>query len=245
MKVSQDGWLQGGPGGAKVTKLPTVRIVKLSVPKPCGLVWHATGGVGGPRFVEGLARRIQDYRRGIDRAASWHIAIAAGTGDVFQSAPVSVGTWHVGRPGTIDGVAYPYINKVTIGVELENAGPLRKMGEAFYAHPYWLNVEKRIAHPGCRVPLERVRYHQGRPYDMFTEALSKSATELVAALSLHFGWGPSAFGYAHADFGAPVKTDPGPLWMKARLPRVLTDAFTGDGPTVVTGPPEFDERTSA
>ena len=244
MKVGIDGWLQSEPGGAKVTKLPTVRVVKLSLAKPAALVWHATGGVGGPRFAEGLARRIQTYRRGIDRPVSWHLVIAAGTGDVFQSAPLTVGTWHVGRPGTIDGVAYPYINRVTIGVELENAGSLIKIGDSFYAHPYWLNREKRLPHPGCRVPIERVRYHNGRAYDRFTDAQADTARELVAALSQHFGWQPKAFGYAHADFGAPEKTDPGPLWMKARLPWVLSDAFTGDGPTVVTGPPVFEGRAT-
>jgi hypothetical protein len=244
MRVTPDGWLQGDPGGAKVTRLPTVRIVKLSQPKPCGLVWHATGGVGGPRFAEGLARRIQTYRRGEDRPASWHIVIAAGTGEIFQSAPVTVGTWHVGRPGAIDGVLYPHINTVTIGVELENAGPLLKIGNSFYAHPFWCDLERRIPHPGCRVPLDSVRQHNGHFYDGFTDGQAKTAKELVIALSQHFGWHPKAFCHAHADFGAPVKTDPGPMWMTTRLPSVLSDAFTGDGPTVVTGPPNFDERAS-
>lgn len=244
MKVTTDGWLQSEPGGAKVTRLPTVRLVKLSVPKPVALVWHATGGVGGPRFAEGLARRIQTYRRGVDRAASWHIVIAAGTGEVFQSAPLNIGTWHVGRAGTIEGVHHPYINRVTIGVELENAGGLIKVSESFYAHPFWLNREKRIPHPGCRVPKERVRFHEGRPYDRFTDAQAATARELISALAEHFDWSPKAFEYAHADFGAPEKTDPGPLWMVARLPGVLSEAFTGEGPTVVTGPPIFDREAS-
>lgn len=239
MLVDKNGWLHGEPRGVKVFHYPTVRTTALLPPGPRALVWHCTGGVGGPRYAEGLARRIQGYRRGVDRAASWHMVIARASGNVFQSAPLTAGAWHVGRPGIIDGVAYSHINKVTIGVELENAGPVAKIKGGFYTHPYWLDRQTRKPDPRCFVPAARVRSFDGRSYDDFTEAQVAGATELVAALAAHFGWDASAFTHDHAEFAAPVKTDPGPLWMKVFLPRVLSNALTGDGPTVVTGPPDF------
>jgi hypothetical protein len=239
MIVTKDGWLQGEPNGPRVVRYPTIRTTPLAPPAPRALVWHATGGVGGPRFAEGLARRIQTYRRGVDRAASWHILIARKSGDIYQSAPITMGTWHVGKPGTIAGVFYPHINNVSIGVEIENAGPLVHVGGAYYAHPFWLDATKRIPDPHCRVPIERVRAFEGRRYDTFTEAQTATAAELVAALANHLRWSAAEFMHCHAEFGAPLKTDPGPLWMKVFLPRVLSDVFTGDGPTIVTGPPDF------
>ncbi|MDX2087860.1 MAG: N-acetylmuramoyl-L-alanine amidase [Kofleriaceae bacterium] len=237
MIVTPDGWLVSD-GGATVVRLPTVRTTPLAQGGPRALVWHATGGVGGPRFAEGLARRIQSYRRGIDRAASWAILLPRAGRTLYQSAPLTVGTWHVGRPGVIEGVTYPHINKVSIGVELENAGPLARIGGAYFAHPYWLDAKKRVPDPRCRVPVERVVTYSGRAHDAFTQDQVTIARELVSVLAAHFSWGAAQFLLSHGDFASPAKTDPGPLWMKRHLPRLLSDIFTGDGPTIVTEPPE-------
>jgi N-acetyl-anhydromuramyl-L-alanine amidase AmpD len=200
-----------------------VRTSPLAPTGALGLVWHATGSVGGPRYAEGLARRIQTYRRGIDRAASWHVLISK-TGVVYQSAPFAVGTWHVGKPGTVGGAQHPSVNAVTIGVELENAGDLARIQGAFYAWPYWLDRVLRKPDPRCRVASERVAYAGGRAYDAFPLAQLTSARELVQAVARYKGWGPEAFSYCHADFAAPAKTDPGELW-RATLPALLEAAF--------------------
>jgi len=246
MRVGGDGWLQPERGGAPVVQLPSVRTSPLVPSGALAVVWHATGGVGGPRFAEGLARRIQTYRRGVDRPASWHVLISA-TGTLFQNAPFSVGTWHVGRPGVIAGMRHPSVNAVTIGVELENAGPLVQVQGAFYAWPYWLDRSTRKPDPRCRIAPTRVTRHAGRAYDAFTAAQLASARELIQSLARDRGWGPDAFRYCHSDFAAPAKTDPGPLWT-ATLPALLEAAFdvappAADGEqdiTIVTGPPVFD-----
>ena len=224
MRVDPDGWLQAEPGGPSVVHLPTVRTTPLGPEGTLGLVWHATGGVGGPRFAEGLARRIQTYRRGIDRPASWHLLISAEDGTIFQSAPITVGTWHVGRPGVIAGVPRRNVNAFTIGVELQNAGPLVEVDGVFYAWPFWLDPARQKPDPRYRVAAERVGRVCGRAYDAFTPAQVTSARSLVEALARHRGWGPDAFRHLHSDFAAPVKTDPGDLW-KERLGDLLDSAF--------------------
>ncbi|MFH0900566.1 MAG: hypothetical protein V2A73_08045 [Pseudomonadota bacterium] len=74
--VDDAGWLISEDSSVRVIRLPTVRRCQLEVPAPLGMVWHWTGGAGGPGFAESLCRRIQRYRRGIDRPASWHLLIA-------------------------------------------------------------------------------------------------------------------------------------------------------------------------
>jgi hypothetical protein len=247
MRLDADGWLCPEPGGAKVIHLPTVRTSPLAAGGAVGLVWHATGGVGGPRFAEGLARRIQTYRRGVDRPASWHVLISAQAGTLYQSAPFTIGTWHVGLPGVIAGIHVRNINAVAIGIELENAGPLAQIQGAFYAWPYWLDHARRKPDPRYRVAASRVVRVNGRAYDAFTSAQIASARELVIALIRYKRWAREAFTHCHSDFAAPRKTDPGDLW-NASLPALLDAAFEAVQPpsrqedevTVVTGPPSFD-----
>src|SRR5262245_43281835 len=120
MRIDDEGWLVAEDGDPAVTRYPTVRRYALVVPAPLGIVWHWTAGRGGPGFAEALARRVQTYRRGIDRAASWNVLIAK-DGGIHQSAPLTVGTWHVGRPGVIAGRRFENVNRATVGCELENA----------------------------------------------------------------------------------------------------------------------------
>jgi hypothetical protein len=76
MRVDDQGWLVAEDGDPRVVRYPTVRTYAVAVPAPFGIVWHWTAGRGGSGFAEGLARRAQLYRRGIDRAASWHVLVA-------------------------------------------------------------------------------------------------------------------------------------------------------------------------
>jgi hypothetical protein len=123
-----------------VVRLPTVRTCALATARPVALVWHGTGGAPRPGHAERLAKRIQTYRRGLDRPASWHFLVSA-RGEILQSAPITVGTWHVGRPGTIEGHTHRNVNAATIGIELENPGRLLKVKDRFYCWPYF-SVER-------------------------------------------------------------------------------------------------------
>jgi hypothetical protein len=246
MRVSSQGWLEREPGDPEIHRLPTVRTCALVADGPHGLVWHATGGVGGATFAEGLARRIQRYQRGVDRPASWHLLIARDTGSIYQSAPFSVGTWHVGRPGIVAGARFANVNAATIGVELENAGPLMRRADGVYVWPYFRSRSSREPDPRLRISPERVEMLAGVPYDRFPAAQIESARRLLLALTKWRRWGRRQLGYCHADFASPAKTDPGALWRTTVLPRLLDEVvrvrveeFDPEALTVVTGAPAF------
>jgi hypothetical protein len=158
MMVDDKGWLITAAGDPIGKQFPTVRTYPLALPAPLGIVWHTTDERGGPGYAEALARRIQTFRRGVDRPASWHLLIAK-DGAIYQSAQVTVGTWHVGKPGVIAGRRFANINHATVGCELENAGRLRRLGDQVYCWPYFVNpsapVFERRPDPGCAIPLHR------------------------------------------------------------------------------------------
>lgn len=238
MRVDGDGWLVSEDGEPRVVRYPTVRTCPLAVPEPLGIVWHWTGGRGGPGYAERLAQRAQLYRRGLDRAASWHVLIAK-DGTVFQSAPFGVGTWHVGRPGVLAGRRFENVNRATVGCELENAGRLRKVGHRFYCWPYFTNpaapAPERRADGRCAVDEGRAVVVPGQgTFDAFPPEQEAAAARLLGALALRFGWTREACAYGHRDF-TTHKEDPGPLWAELVLPRVLDAAF-GAAPTAARAP---------
>jgi hypothetical protein len=220
MRVDEKGWLLAEAGDPRIVILPTVRTYALEVKAPLGLVWHTTGGVGGPGRAEALVRRIQTYRRGVDRPASWHFLVAKEDGTIFQSAPTTVGTWHVGAPGELAGRSFKNINHASIGVELENAGLLVERDGQFYTWPYYL-PGGHTPDPRSRIERGRVAHHEASAFDGFPDAQIFSATALATCLVRAFGWDETALCHGHADFAAPRKIDPGPLWMKDVLPRIL------------------------
>jgi N-acetyl-anhydromuramyl-L-alanine amidase AmpD len=147
--------------------------------------------------------------------------LIAKDGTVFQSAPLTRGAWHVGRPGVVNGQRFESVNRATIGVELENAGPLVVRAGQYYAWPYFVDGARRHPDPRLRIAESRVDERRGLPFDGFPPAQIAAATELAGSLAAYFRWGATALSYAHADFAAPHKTDPGPLWMEELLPGVL------------------------
>ena len=231
MKIDEEGWLVAEGSEPKVVRLPTVRTYRLVVPALLGIVWHWTSGRGGPGFAERLARRVQTYRRGVDRPASWHVLVAR-DGVIYQSAPLLVGTWHVGRPGVIAGQRLDNINRATVGCELENAGRLRKIGERFYCWPFWTNpsapVYERRPDPRCAIDTDRAIVVQGRGiFDAFSPEQQASAAAMLTALVARFSWSREVCSYGHRDFDPKRKEDPGPVWADSVLPQILNQVFGG------------------
>ncbi len=232
MMVDDKGWLITAAGDPVGKQFPTVRTYPLAVPAPLGIVWHTTDERGGPGYAEALARRIQTFRRGVDRPASWHLLIAK-DGAIYQSAPFTVGTWHVGVPGVIAGRRFANINHATVSCELENAGRLRRLGGSAYCWPYFLNpsapVWERRPNPACAVSLDRAVATRAGLFDGFTPAQEASAAVILRALVTRFGWTRDVCSYGHVDFDPQNREDPGPVWMLTFLPRVL-DRVIGSAP---------------
>jgi N-acetyl-anhydromuramyl-L-alanine amidase AmpD len=238
VKVDDTGWLAGADGEPVGKRFPTVRTYALATPAPLGIVWHTTGGRGGPGYAETLARRIQTFRRGVDRPASWHLVIAK-DGAIYQSAPLTVGTWHVGKPGVIGGRRFANVNHATVGCELENAGRLRRLGNQVYCWPYFVNpaapVYERRPDPRCAIPLDRAVATRAGLFDVFTPAQEASAAVILRALVARFGWTREVCAYGHVDFDPQNREDPGPVWTLTHLPRVLDRVF-GSGATAASSP---------
>lgn len=236
MKVDDQGWLVAEDGDPSVSRFPTVRTYGLATPAPLGIVWHYTAGRGGPGFSEALARRAQTFRRGVDRPASWHVLIAK-DGAVYQSAPFTVGTWHVGKAGVIAGRRFDNINHATVGCELENAGRLRKLGDQVYCWPYFVNPEapeyERRPDPHYAVDPQRAVLTNDGLFDAFTPAQESSATALLRALVARYGWTRDVCAYGHVQFDPARREDPGPIWKQPILPRVLDKLF-GEAVAVAT-----------
>jgi N-acetyl-anhydromuramyl-L-alanine amidase AmpD len=231
MRIDDMGWLFGEAGDPVIKQYPTVRTYVLSVPVPLGIVWHWTAGRGGPGFAESLARRAQSYRKGVDRPASWHVLISK-DGTIYQSAPFTVGTWHVGRPGLITGRRFENVNRATIGCELENAGRLRMIDGRCYCWPYWLNPgaprNELRADPKCLLDSSRAVIASGDGlFDEYTPEQEASALRMLVALAATYSWARAACGHGHVDFDWPRKEDPGPLWKQVHLKRVLEAIFDG------------------
>jgi N-acetyl-anhydromuramyl-L-alanine amidase AmpD len=228
MKIDDNGWLIGADGEPVAKRFPTVRTYELATPMPLGIVWHYTNGRGGPGYAEALARRAQTFQRGVDRPASWHLLIAK-DGAIYQSAPFTIGTWHVGKPGVIAGQRFANINHATVGCELENAGRLWRLGSQVYCWPYHLNPGapeyKRRPDPACEVPMDRAVVTRAGLFDMFTPAQEASAAVVLRALVARFGWTREVCAYGHVDFDPQNREDPGALWTQTFLPRVLDRVF--------------------
>jgi len=111
LEIDPEGWLVG----AHVELAPSVRHSRLSVPEPIAIVWHYTATDHGTART--MARRIRTYRRGVDRAASWHVCVGH-DGVLWQSVPLLRGAWHCAR-GTIGGRR---VNACSVGIELEGRG---------------------------------------------------------------------------------------------------------------------------
>jgi N-acetyl-anhydromuramyl-L-alanine amidase AmpD len=112
LEVDAEGWLVG----ERVERVPSVRHSALSTPQgPIAIVWHFTAT--DPGTARNLARRIRTYKRGVDRATSWHV-IVAHDGVLWQSVPFLRGAWHCAK-GRIAGHR---VNACSVGIELEGHG---------------------------------------------------------------------------------------------------------------------------
>jgi N-acetylmuramoyl-L-alanine amidase len=228
MILDTHGWLVPNDSDPTIVRYTTVRTSSLATIYPIGVVWHWTGGKGNSKFSENLSRSIANYNPQKDRAASWN-ALIAKDGTIYQSASFHVGTWHVGRPGTIGSQRWASINRVTIGIELENAGRLLKIDSKFYCWPFYVNPtvaeKKRLMDPSLEIQMERAIMHGGVYFDNYTAKQIESAKLILAVLVNRFKWKPEVCILEHSKFDPERKEDPGPLWSEKILPSLIAEIF--------------------
>lgn len=250
LSIDADGWIHDErPGDALIVeRIPSPRSSALH--RDCkdgrieGVMWHWTATGAGTSH--GLAKRISKPVAEGERASSWHIAIAR-NGTIYQSVPLTRGSWHAGgatafrfkrdvqqmilagggKTGfqnrwALAGSHGIGANQLFCGVELENVGEVRHVNGEWVGWPF-----KKDGAKSPVVPPEQVtNLVEGRRYQAWAEPQVASATMFLRAFRR---WRPdvhrSMLEWGHVDVDPSRKTDPGPAWLRVELPKILDEVF--------------------
>ena len=157
------------------------------------LVFHYTAGRSAESSVESLCTRKPQGN------ASAHLVLAR-DGRIVQLAPFNVVAWHAGVSHWNGLVG---LNRASIGIELDNAGALSRVGDKFIA---WFGKE----YGAGDVMLAEHKHGGGmRPWHAYTEAQIERALELAELLVDHYRL-EGVLG--HEDIARGRKQDPGPAF---------------------------------
>ena len=165
---------------------------------PSYLILHYTAGRSVEGSVESLCTRKP---RG---NASAHVVLGR-EGQIVQLAPFNVVTWHAGVSQWAGLVG---LNSHSIGVEMDNAGLLKKVGnqyQAWFAKVYPEEDVTLAAHRNGG-PVS--------PWHAYTETQIERAMELAELLVEHYGL-LDVLG--HEDIAPGRKIDPGPAFPLAAV----------------------------
>jgi N-acetylmuramoyl-L-alanine amidase len=166
--------------------------------KPRYLVLHYTAGSSAASSIESLCTKKPQGN------ASAHLVLAR-DGAITQLAPFNVVTWHA---GVSQWLGVEGLNTASIGVEIDNAGPMNQVGDRYVA---WFGRE----YPASEVLLAAHK-HGGpvRPWHAYTAAQIERCLELAELLVQHYGL-QDVLG--HDDIARGRKQDPGPAFPLASI----------------------------
>jgi len=131
--------------------------------------------------------------------ASAHIVLGR-DGSITQLAPFNVKTWHAGLSHW-DGIKY--LNKCSISIEMDNAGPLTPVGTKYRA---WFGKEypvSQVLHAQHKLDAEPKWWHS------YTSVQIETALELSRLLTSTYGLKEIV---GHDDIAPERKRDPGPAF---------------------------------
>lgn len=158
------------------------------------IVIHYTGTVK----TQAAINHLQDP----EVKASAHLIIDR-EGNMTQLAPFDVITWHAGK--SFWPPKYIGLNKYSIGIELTNAGELKKVSKDMYYTKY-----------GNRVFPQQVKEH--RPYNGgvsywqdYPESQIQTLVKVVKALTTKFNISKHRI-VGHSEISPGRKIDPGPVF---------------------------------
>ena len=166
--------------------------------KPRFLVLHYTAGSSAASSIESLCTKKPQGN------SSAHLVLAR-DGAITQLAPFNVVTWHA---GVSQWLGIEGLNQSSIGVEIDNAGPMNPIGDRFMA---WFGRE----YPASEV-LMAAHKHGGpvRPWHVYTEAQITRCLELAELVVQQYGL-QDVLG--HDDIARGRKQDPGPAFPLASI----------------------------
>ncbi len=160
---------------------------------PRFLVFHYTAGSSAASAIATLCTHKPQGN------TSAHLVLAR-DGAITQLAPFDRITWHAGASQWMGVVG---LNSASIGIEVDNAGPLSLVGERYVA---WFGREV----PASEVTLAAHK-HGGpvRPWHAYTSLQIERCLELAELLVAHYGL-TEVLG--HDDIARGRKLDPGPAF---------------------------------
>ena len=159
--------------------------------EPAYLVFHFTAGPSAKSSIEWLCNP--------DAKASAHLVMAR-DGSITQLAPFNVVTWHAGV-SYWDGLSG--LNQYAIGIEMDNAGKLKKAGDQYQA---WFGTR----YPENEVIQAQQRFEPDVAYwHAYTEIQIAKALELAASLVKAYRLRDII---GHEDIARGRKNDPGPAF---------------------------------
>lgn len=165
---------------------------------PRFLVFHYTAGSSAASAIATLCAQKPQGN------TSAHLVLAR-DGSITQLAPFDRVTWHAGTSQWMDVVG---LNGTSIGIEIDNAGPLNLVGDRYVA---WFGRE----YPAAEVMLAAHK-HGGpvRPWHAYTPLQIERCLELAELLVAHYGL-TEVLG--HDDIARGRKLDPGPAFPLASI----------------------------
>lgn len=158
---------------------------------PRYLVFHYTAGKSATSSINWLTNP--------ESKASAHLVLAR-DGTITQLAPFNIKTWHAGLSHW-DGLSG--LNGCSIGIEMDNAGPLKKVGDKYQAWFGTLYAEDQVIFAKHKLDDEPHWWHA------YTETQIKKALELAQLLVRHYDLKDVV---GHEDIAPDRKRDPGPAF---------------------------------
>ena len=156
------------------------------------VVMHYTGGASFSASVAWLTSKSS--------GVSAHLVIGR-DGEVAQLVPFNLRAWHA---GTSAWKGYTGINNYSIGIELDNAGMMKRSGSQWVSTFGRVYPEAEVlAAPHKSVPNVMYGWHR------YTDIQLKTAAEVVAALVEAYGIEEII---GHDDIATGRKWDPGPAF---------------------------------
>jgi N-acetylmuramoyl-L-alanine amidase len=160
--------------------------------RPIYIVMHYTASTSLPGTIDWFKRRQAN--------ASAHIVIGV-DGEVVQMVPLNRRAWHAGESkwGELVG-----LNAYSIGIEIVNAGKLRKRADGA-----WITWSKQAISEDQVTVARHKNEASETGWHEYTEAQIRAAIDVGNAIAQHY---PIVDVLGHDDIAPTRKVDPGPLF---------------------------------